>query len=152
MVLPSISVTKSAKDTQELGEALGHTVLKKGSSGLSKIICLWGELGSGKTTFTQGVAKGLGITSRLLSPTFIIVRRYIVSNSSLILYHMDLYRIQGNADIEGLGFSDMLTDPDALVVIEWPERLGSLLPQRRLDIHFSTERNGYHTIHADEVT
>lgn len=141
-----MSVTKSAEETQRLGAKFGRPLLEKGRSGLSKIVCLWGELGSGKTTFTQGLAKGLRITNRLLSPTFIIVRRYEIPKTSNVLYHMDLYRMQGNADIEGLGFTDMLTDPNALVVIEWPERLGNLLPDKRIDIRFGVLSNGDHEI------
>lgn len=145
MVLPYATTTESAKETKGLGAELGHSLLEKGS-GLPKVLCLWGELGSGKTTFVQGMAKGFGITSRLLSPTFIIVRRYDIPKTLYVLYHMDLYRMQGNADIEGLGFADMLADPNALVVIEWPERLGALLPSRRIDAHFATIDGDQHTI------
>ncbi len=133
-----------------MGAEFGHSLLEKGS-GLPKVLCLWGELGSGKTTFVQGIAKGIGIASRLLSPTFIIVRRYDIPKTEIVLYHLDLYRMRGNTDIEGLGFKDMLKDPNALVVIEWPERLGTFLPVRRIDARFAVTEGDQHTIDIKEV-
>lgn len=100
------------------------------------IVALYGDLGSGKTTFVQGFAKGLGIDSRLLSPTFIIVRRYSLPKESLFFYHIDLYRMQNSSDINGLGLREIFTDPVAIIVIEWAEHLGSLLPKKRVDIRF----------------
>jgi tRNA threonylcarbamoyladenosine biosynthesis protein TsaE len=111
-------------------------------------ICLWGELGSGKTTFVQGLARGLGIPSRLLSPTFIIVRRYEIPQTKNFLYHVDLYRIKGPEDIVSLGFADMTHEPGSLTVIEWPERLGTLLPEHRIDIRFTVLSDGKHAIES----
>lgn len=138
MVLPFKIITSSARETQKVGETLGITV--------PGVMCLWGELGSGKTTFVQGLAKSMGITSRLLSPTFIIVRRYDIPKTSRILYHLDLYRMQTEKDIDGLGFLEMVTDNHALVVVEWPERLGALLPKKRTDLYFAVLPNGNHEI------
>lgn len=149
MVLPTHTTTKSAKETQELGKQLGDSLLES-EWGLPHVICLWGELGSGKTTFTQGVAHGLGITSRLLSPTFIIVRRYDIPKKSWVLYHMDLYRIYGKNDADGIGFTDMLHDPNALVIVEWPDRLLESLPEIRIDIHFKSLADGSHTIRISQ--
>lgn len=146
MVLPFQTITKSAAETQELGSQLGHSFLGKEGTQPPRIICLWGDLGSGKTTFVQGVARGLGITSRLLSPTFIIVRRYSIPKSVTYLYHLDLYRLKDAKDGESVGFTDLMNDPSALVVIEWPERLGALLPEKRLDIMFLTLPDGDHKI------
>lgn len=85
-------ITESAAETAKVGETLAHELTDGGSP--SRILCLYGDLGSGKTTFTQGFARGLGITSRLLSPTFIIVRRYTIPGSEKFLYHIDLYRLR----------------------------------------------------------
>lgn len=111
-------------------------------------MCLYGELGSGKTTFVQGFAKGLGIKARLLSPTFIIVRRYIVPKE-FFFYHIDLYRINQPREIEELGLSEIFSDPNAYVVIEWAQKLASL-PKNRLDIHFSVQEDGKHNITITE--
>ena len=150
MVLPQVSVTQSAEATQRLGAEFGHTLLEKGKDSIPHVVCLWGELGSGKTTFTQGLAKGLGITSRLPSPTFIIVRRYGIPNTSNVLYHMDLYRVQGTSEVEGLGFAEMRTDPAAYIIVEWPERLGNMLPDKRIDIRFEVLKDDTHKIELYE--
>ena len=138
MVLPFDTITQSAKATQRLGETFGPHKYR--------IICLWGDLGSGKTTFVQGLARGLGIQSRLLSPTFIIVRRYHIPKKNGHLYHIDLYRVKGKEDINALGFAEMIAEPESLVVIEWPERLGELLPEKRIDIRFTVLPDGNHKI------
>lgn len=149
MVLPFDTITQSARDTQKLGEAFGNSLLERGGKiphGAGRVICLWGELGSGKTTFVQGVARGLGITSRLLSPTFIIVRRYQVPESDTTLYHLDLYRTNGPLDAGVIGLSDMIRETNAIVIIEWPERLETALPEFRTDIRFVAQENGMHRL------
>lgn len=135
MVFPQTIITKSAKETTALGERVAREK--------PRFVCLYGELGSGKTTFTQGFAKGLGITSRLLSPTFIIVRRYGIPSSDKFLYHIDLYRV---FNFEGLGLTEIFADENAIVVIEWTERLGDMLPKNRTDIYFTVFDNEQHTI------
>lgn len=147
MVLPFDTITERAGDTQALGETLGRSVLTEAGS-MPRVLCLWGELGSGKTTFVQGLAKGLGITARLLSPTFIIVRRYRRTDTAGFLYHLDLYRMTSADDTESIGFGDMIRDESSLTVIEWPERLGVSLPKDRLDIRFSVLPDGGHHIVA----
>lgn len=102
------------------------------------IAALYGDLGSGKTTFVQGFAKGLGFTTRLPSPTFIIVRRYPVPETSFFFHHIDLYRMENITDMKALGLGELFTDPSAIIVIEWAERLGTALPEKRMDITFET--------------
>lgn len=113
---------------------------------MPRTLCLWGDLGSGKTTFAKGLARGLGITARMLSPTFIIVRHYPISANESVLYHWDLYRTNSRHDLEGLGLSDVINDPYAISVIEWPERLGEALPVRRIDLRFVTRPDEFHEI------
>ena len=110
------------------------------------IVCLYGELGSGKTTFAQGFAKGLGIFTRLLSPTFIIVRRYPIARQTGFLYHIDLYRVEGEKALLGLGLPEILADPDSVVLVEWAEKMGDLLPQPRIDVYFEVLEDGKHKI------
>lgn len=138
------TITKNAKETAKLGEEMGIEFITMNLE--PRTICLYGELGSGKTTFVQGFAKGLGIATRLLSPTFIIVRRYHLSQKFSFLYHLDLYRPEGVKDLETLGVPEILADTSCLVVIEWAEKLGPLLPKNRIDIHFETLDNGDHKI------
>ncbi len=133
-----IHITKNAEETQKLGETVAACLMEKGSvSALPHIVCLYGNLGMGKTTFVQGFARGLGITSRLLSPTFIIVRRHRLKAVDRFLYHLDLYRINTQQSIEDVGVQEIFDDSRNIVLIEWAERLGSLLPKKRVDIRFS---------------
>jgi len=86
------------------------------------VVFLKGELGAGKTTFVQGLAKGLGITNRIISPTFIVVREYAVEGKDIqTLYHLDLYRLKSDQEVESVDIKDCLDDKNGLVVIEWPE-------------------------------
>jgi tRNA threonylcarbamoyladenosine biosynthesis protein TsaE len=140
-------ITETAQETARVGEELAASLIhRKGSGGGATVLCLYGDLGSGKTTFAQGFAKGLGFTGRLLSPTFIIVRRYNIPSTDNFLYHIDLYRTKTVLDIENLGFSEMACDDHAYVLIEWAEKLESLKPGKRIDIHFNLNKNDSHTI------
>lgn len=110
--------------------------LLKGERDGAVVVSLNGPLGSGKTTFAQGFAKALGVKTRLLSPTFIIVRRYDISHHSFFLYHIDLYRIEKGAQTEQLGLGEIFADPRAVVLIEWAEYLGNKLPPKRTEVTF----------------
>lgn len=94
------------------------------------IICLDGELGSGKTVFTKGIANALGIEETITSPTFTIIKEY---QGELPLYHMDVYRLDG--DIDGVGIEDYF-NKGGVVVIEWANTIKDILPEERLDIKF----------------
>ncbi len=92
------------------------------------IICLNGELGSGKTSFTKGFGQALGIKEDITSPTFSIIKEY---EGELPLYHMDVYRLDGNT--EGVDIEDYFTK-NGVVIIEWADTIKSILPKERLDI------------------
>ncbi len=94
------------------------------------VICLNGELGSGKTIFTKGFAGALGITENITSPTFNIIKEY---DGELPLYHMDVYRLDGKTD--GLGIEEYFTK-GGVVIIEWANTIADILPEERLDIKF----------------
>lgn len=94
------------------------------------VICLNGELGSGKTIFTKGFANALGITETVTSPTFNIIKEY---DGELPLYHMDVYRLDG--DTEGVGIEDYFSK-GGVVIIEWANTIKEILPEKRLDIKF----------------
>lgn len=94
------------------------------------VVCLWGELGAGKTVFAKGFGAGLGATETINSPTFVLMAEY---PARMPLFHLDLYRLDGPADaIEG----GLLDERQAagVVVVEWPDRLGAALPAERLDV------------------
>jgi tRNA threonylcarbamoyladenosine biosynthesis protein TsaE len=119
-------ISQTRRQTLAIGRAISG-LLHPGD-----IVCLFGELGSGKTTLAQGIAVGLGIpVSGVLSPTFVILRQF--KTGRLALYHFDLYRLGQPQLIEEIGYSDYFY-ADGVTVIEWPERLGYLLPKDYLKI------------------
>lgn len=129
--------TKSAEETQIFGKKIGTNLIQKGRGEKATILALSGELGSGKSTFVQGLGKACGIPHRVLSPTFLVVREYTLSSTIFShLYHIDLYKMEENADWANLGFDEIFTNPAHLVVIEWAERMKDLLPDKRIDISF----------------
>ena len=95
------------------------------------IICLDGDLGSGKTVFTKGFAHALGIDENITSPTFNIIKEY--TTGEMPLYHMDVYRLDGNSD--GIGIEEYFTK-GGVVIIEWADTIADILPDERLDIKF----------------
>lgn len=95
------------------------------------IICLNGELGSGKTLFTKGIANGLGIQDTITSPTYTIIKEYL--DGEMPLYHMDVYRLDGKTD--GVGIEEYF-NKNGVVVIEWADTIKDILPDERLDIRF----------------
>ena len=103
------------------------------------VVCLEGDLGAGKTTFTQGLAKALGVEGRVTSPTFCIVQEHRASEvkpgAPAMLVHMDLYRLHGEDDVIAIGWEDYLAD-GAVLVVEWPERAGFLIPPTAKHIEF----------------
>lgn len=134
--------TNSSHETQRFGENFA----KKLRGG--EVLALVGELGSGKTTFVQGLARGLGIKQRIISPTFIIMRQYQIPASHLKLptssfYHVDLYRLEDNLvnEIKNLGLYEVWGRPDTIVAIEWAEKIRDLLPQSAVWINFSAVDN-----------
>ncbi|MBI5694559.1 MAG: tRNA (adenosine(37)-N6)-threonylcarbamoyltransferase complex ATPase subunit type 1 TsaE [Nitrospirae bacterium] len=118
--------------TRALGEAVGRL------AGAGCYICLYGDLGAGKTTFVQGLAAGLGVTEAYItSPSFALVNEYA---GRLTLYHIDLYRLSGPDDLADIGFSEY---PGAgVAAVEWPERAGEYLPDERLDIFIEYDGAG----------
>lgn len=112
------------------------------------IIALRGELGAGKTTFTQALAKELGITEVLQSPTYVLMKSYPLSFKNPYpglegrferLVHIDAYRLERAEEFAALRPEEFLNDPKALVVVEWPERLAGALPQPDITVRFSSE-------------
>jgi len=95
------------------------------------LIALTGELGAGKTTLAQAICRGYGVTAPVTSPTYAIVHEYASQHSPV--FHIDLYRIERVDELEQIGWSDIITS-NALVIVEWPEHAGELLPADHLPI------------------
>jgi len=116
-------VSDSPQETQEFGASLGQ-LLRSG-----EVICLEGELGSGKTTFIQGLGRGLGVDGPITSPTFTLVSEYRGKN--LTFYHVDLYRVEGLREIIASGLDDLFFG-DGVCAIEWAEKARGIVPRERL--------------------
>ncbi len=122
-------VVHSVEETWGLAKAFAAT-LHPGD-----VVCLEGDLGAGKTTFTQGLAAALKVRGRVTSPTFCIVQEHLGEGDRLLV-HMDLYRLKGEDDVEAIGWEDYLAR-GAILVVEWPERAGSLIPPTARHIVFT---------------
>ena len=142
LTFPKVSYSCSEQMTQSLGHQIGAT-LSGGST-----VALHGDLGSGKTVFTRGIAKGMGISEPITSPTFNLVQEY--QGEQWTLYHIDLYRINNEYDALSLGIEDFFYNNKAVTVVEWAERAQEIieniyyqvyiayedLTKRRIDINF----------------
>lgn len=96
------------------------------------VLCLWGELGAGKTTFSRFLVRALGVPDPVSSPTFTLLHEY--GSGPLPVYHMDAYRLQNEHEAEDAGLQDYLLQNTGITLVEWPERITGLLPPNRLDI------------------
>ena len=124
----------------------GKEFVKKLAGG--EVIALTGDLGSGKTTFTQGLAKGLGIKDNITSPTFVVLKEYIIPKNSIhpfvhssirpVFVHIDAYRVNSIDDIKSAGIEDFLNRKDVIMVIEWAEKIKEILPKNIININFKS--------------
>lgn len=140
-------ITKNAEQTRKLGELLAKELRGGG------IICLTGDLGSGKTTFAQGILKGLGAKGPHTSPTFVVMKHYkyfskvrpFPSSGKAVgipqgqtlknIYHIDCYRV-GAQDILGLGWEEIVSGKNNVVIVEWAERIKSIIPEGAVWVEF----------------
>lgn len=109
-----------------------------------EILALSGDLGSGKTTFTQALAKSLGISQKITSPTFVIMQQYKTKKLSknkapIWLYHLDLYRTKDFKEVKGLGLEEIWGRPEVITVIEWADKISKNLPKTSEQIYFSRD-------------
>ncbi|OGI24819.1 MAG: tRNA (adenosine(37)-N6)-threonylcarbamoyltransferase complex ATPase subunit type 1 TsaE, partial [Candidatus Moranbacteria bacterium RIFCSPHIGHO2_12_FULL_54_9] len=125
--------TYSAEETRNLGKKLAQEIAP------GALVCLAGDLGAGKTTFTQGFLEGMGAARPYVSPTFVIMKQYDLTPPTASgierIYHADAYRVEAK-DFETLGFAEWCADPQGVVLLEWPERIGEILPPGALTLSF----------------
>jgi tRNA threonylcarbamoyladenosine biosynthesis protein TsaE len=125
------------KETEKCAEEIAADLLSSGLSKRATVVGLSGDLGSGKTAFTKMLAKALGITETVLSPTFVIMKCYRLHVTGYkFLFHIDAYRLDSAEELRALGWDEILAEPRNLIVIEWPERVKKLLPKDAREIKF----------------
>ncbi|MCX8008962.1 MAG: tRNA (adenosine(37)-N6)-threonylcarbamoyltransferase complex ATPase subunit type 1 TsaE [Patescibacteria group bacterium] len=134
-----IFITHSPEETQQRAASFAHSVK------IPSIICLYGNLGTGKTTFVQGFAQGLGIQERITSPSFLRMKQYKLPQGE-VFYHIDLYK--------GLfeGIEEILSAKDSIILIEWAEALNHRLPPKRIDVRFDYDNEMRRTITIVEIS
>lgn len=140
-------VSKSSSATKKFSAQLAKKILKSPLHRKhARVLALVGDLGAGKTTFTQGFAKALGIKHRIVSPTFLIFRSYKISSSLRprqrgkqsynFFYHVDVYRIHADKELKVLNFKSILHSPLNIVLIEWADKIKKILPKDTVWIKF----------------
>lgn len=131
----ALLTTHSAEETRVVGQRLAETLLP------GTLLTLTGDLGAGKTTLVQGLLEGLGAERPYVSPTFVIMKQYELPTQSVTgikhVYHADAYRVVAK-DFTEMGFAEWCADPEGLVILEWPERIGDILPKHRIEILLTT--------------
>lgn len=141
----AIYVSCSSRATQCAARRVAKGLLRTPQKGKGAVvIALEGELGAGKTTFAQGFLRALGVKGRVVSPTFIFVRRYALPRNRAGFrhaYHFDLYRVRRAEDLRRVGFYEALRDQNAVILIEWPERAGRTLPRGAIHAHMEHGRD-----------
>ncbi|MDI6602502.1 MAG: tRNA (adenosine(37)-N6)-threonylcarbamoyltransferase complex ATPase subunit type 1 TsaE [Patescibacteria group bacterium] len=130
-------LTTHSSQTKKLGENLAKEILKTRTKKKTLIIGLEGELGGGKTTFLQGFARGLGIKEKILSPTFVIIKKFSIFNFQFSnFYHVDCYRLEKPNEILNLGFKKIISNPQNIVAIEWADKIKKILPKNSIILKF----------------
>lgn len=122
-----VVITEGPEETQRLGEELA------GSLGEGEVVALVGELGSGKTTFVQGMARGLFVEERVISASFLLARTY---RGKVPLHHLDAYRISSLQELAEVGLLELLPPEEGVTVVEWADRIEALIPPGSVWVYF----------------
>lgn len=155
-------ISNSKEQTQKFAAEMAKEILARAIGNEAVVLALSGDLGAGKTTFTQGFIKSLGVKNHITSPTFVIFRKYefnsVSSDAPLWrgsesrperrerqgkrnVYHFDLYRIEKTEEILDLGFKEIISNPENIVLVEWPEKIKNVLPKNTIWIEFGHGKN-----------
>lgn len=116
-------ITHSVQDTQEVARNIAKDILEKRKPNL---VLLEGELGGGKTTFSQGFIKSLGVEQVVTSPTFVIMKPYPIKDTEYTVYHIDLYRLNQEWEVLDIGIIDLIQNPNNIILVEWASKTPNL--------------------------
>jgi tRNA threonylcarbamoyladenosine biosynthesis protein TsaE len=121
----------SLNDTKKIGAKLAKIKTKN-----AIVVALFGDLGSGKTTLIKGFLFALGIRKKIISPTFILMRKFHLKKFNKNVYHLDLYRILKNKDLKILNLDELIKDSQNILLIEWPQKILKKLPPQTIKLYF----------------
>ena len=140
-------VTASPEETQQLGRELAAALVA------GDVIALTGNLGSGKTCMIQGICRGLGVCDYVNSPTFVLVNEYegVLGGRSITVFHLDLYRLAGRAELEDLGAEEYFYG-QGVCLVEWADRAEGLLPPNRRDVKLEYLSDGQRRVTVKHLT
>ncbi len=144
-------VTHTVTEESALASVAREVLASLSQEETAQIITLRGELGAGKTAFTKALARELGITEHITSPTFVIMKTHAIPSHTFLrtLIHIDAYRVDDEDEMRVLNFEEILKDPSNLVCLEWPERIPRLIPVNALHITI-LEKDGTRTFTYDK--
>ena len=146
MIMDQFStVTRSARGTIAFGKRCMKESLKKAGQDMPIIFCLEGDLGAGKTHFVKGLAAGLGIKDNITSPTFVLMKKYGR------FYHIDCYRIYDAKDAKQIGLDKIFEIPNAIIAVEWAERIKDIIPKPYVEIKIEHEEDSARKISIKHV-
>ena len=137
--MEKVFITKSPEQTKKLGEIFAKVFQKLMFKNQALVLGLEGDLGGGKTTFVQGFARGLKIKEKILSPTFILIKKFDIKYQTFSFkhfYHIDCYRIEDPKEILNLDFKKIINDPKNVVLIEWADKIQKILPKKTFFLKF----------------
>ncbi|MCC6944269.1 MAG: tRNA (adenosine(37)-N6)-threonylcarbamoyltransferase complex ATPase subunit type 1 TsaE [Thermomicrobiales bacterium] len=139
--------TTSAEETRAAGASLAAQLVP------GDVLLLHGDLGAGKTTLTQGLLAGLGVDAPVSSPTFVLVSDYaghVASGEPVAIHHIDLYRLNEPSELDSTGYFDLIDETGGLLIVEWPERAASCLPERYVLVTIDFAGEDARTITIDD--
>lgn len=144
----NIKISKNIKETAQIAKMfLGEILKEKKHRGGATVVGLCGDLGAGKTAFAKAVAKYLKIKSKVTSPTFVIIKKYLIKNQKHnFLFHIDAYRLKNEKELLDLGWEEIIGSKEHLVFIEWPENVKKIIPHHARFIYISSGENGHRNL------
>lgn len=129
-------ISKNIKETKSI--AIEFLVKLIPTKNQATVVGLYGDLGAGKTTFTQTAGKYFGIKRKVNSPTFVIMKRYSLKHKNFDqFFHLDAYRLKSEIDVKNIGWGDIISNERNLVFIEWPEQIKKAMPKKHHEIHIT---------------
>jgi len=136
-------ISKSSVETQAIAKNIAQEIV---ANQRANVVLLEGELGGGKTTFSQGFLSSLGVTQAVTSPTFVIMKSYSIPSSEYKVYHLDLYRLNQEWEVLDLGIMDLISNPNNIMLIEWASKTPKLwenIPHTKINFEVTNanERN-----------